>query len=84
MFLATNISMPDVFGVPITAIVPLIIGTLGFLGAYSLDEKHKMVKNIVAYASEELIRAGVTSFVRWVEEKLAKERWSSLVLDSFG
>lgn len=67
MFLAPAVGgTPDVMGVPISVILPFIVGTLGFIGAFALSEKHKMAREVVTYGSAALIGAGVMSYAGWI------------------
>lgn len=66
MFLAPNVTIPDVMGVPISVILPIVVGTIGFVGAFALSEKHKMAKDVVAYGSAALIGAGIMSYAGWI------------------
>lgn len=67
MFLAPQFGSGDVFGVPLSVILPFVVGTLGFTASAAMGSKvSDTVKAIIQYGSAAVIGAGIMQYAGWV------------------
>lgn len=67
MFLAPQFGVGDFMGIPLSVVLPLLLGTLGFVGTYALGRKWgDTLKNIMTFGSAAVIGFGVAQYAGWI------------------
>lgn len=66
MFLANQITLPDIAGIPSGVILPFIIGALGFVASYSFPRLGDTGKDILQFGSAALIGFGIATYANWI------------------
>jgi len=66
MFLANiDLGMPDIAGIPMTVILPFLVGVVGFVAAESF-KLGDTAKNIVRFGSASVIGFGIATYANWI------------------
>lgn len=67
MFLAPQWGVGDIMGIPLTVLLPFLLGTLGFIGAAVIGRKYgDTPKQILLYGSAATVGFGVAQYAGWV------------------
>lgn len=75
MFLAPQYGVGDFMGIPLNVLLPIFVGTLGFIGTYAVGRKWgESVKNIVLFGSSASIGFGVAQYAGWITPAIAPAR----------
>lgn len=75
MFLAPQWGVGDIMGVPLSVVLPFLLGTLGLIGAYGLAPKMgETLKDIIKYGSAAVIGVGVAQYAGWITTPVAPAR----------
>lgn len=66
MFLANiDLGMPDIAGIPMTVVLPFLIGVVGFIAAESF-KLGDTAKTIMRFGSASVIGFGIATYANWV------------------
>lgn len=67
MFLAPQMGIGDLFGIPYAVLLPFLIGTLGFIGVYGFSNKIKgTIADILMFGSAAAIGFGIAQYAGWI------------------
>jgi hypothetical protein len=76
MFLAGQTPAGGLFGVSYSVIVPIVLGAIGFLGAYSFT-KPGTIREVVTMGSAAAIGFGIATYASWITPATAQARASA-------
>lgn len=67
MFLAPQYGVGDFMGIPLGVLLPILLGTLGFVGTYAVGRKWgDTLKNVMTFGSAAAIGFGVAQYAGWI------------------
>jgi len=67
MFLAPQMGVGDVMGIPLNVVLPFLVGTLGFIGVYGFGKKMgETMKDVIKFGSAAIVGVGVAQYAGWV------------------
>lgn len=67
MFLAPQFGVGDFMGLPLSVLLPFLLGTLGFVATYGIGQRWgTTVQNILLFGSSAAIGFGVAQYAGWV------------------
>jgi len=66
MFLANiDLGMPDIMGIPMTVVLPFLVGAVGFVAAESF-KIGDTAKTIMRFGSASVIGFGIATYANWI------------------
>lgn len=69
MFLAPQYGAGSLMGVPMSTVLPIVLGIIGFVGAGFIGAKYGTAKDVLLFGSAASIGFGIAQYAGWVTPK---------------